>query len=771
MKLKMFLGFCLLFVFVAWNVNNVYAVAELVTITDPILEVALREALQIGGEFVAEAEGPPVVPAHVHPVGDGDLGDGPHAGGSWLPPIPQGSIDAAALALLGADPLNPVSLNISNLGITSLAGLEACTELIGLNASGNSISSLSYAKGTAPSVATSVLSGLTHATSINLSNNYKLATLGLSLTYDVSPNIKSVLAGLAACTALDLSNNKISSLTYAASSVTPLVLSSVLAGLDSSCLSLNLSNNLIVLLSYLGVAAPKASVFVALTGLQVLNLNNNLIASPTEVSYLGISTTLKELYVSNNRIAGVLPNIGSLVDLEKLQLNGNLITDFSKLDPAAFPNLVYLDVSGNTGPSISIKRINPAVGGSALTVEIDVASVPTLYGISFKLHFVSDKSVTASGGSIVGSVLGTPLLSSFNYPVAGVSGDIGIAISKQGVGAVIANGKLATVNLLLDSEATNLKLTFLDVNGVTLTGAPITICIPSLASSIVAGPSADYVNVSPGDTDNSGTVTTADLTGIANCYGYHDTAGAAAGARLTARQGDDKTPASSTYLTTWFPQVAPIGTAGALLWVTSLDAAVLATDEGTAPVIYSSTKAARADCNGDGIVDEKDVLVIALNFGKLPAGYVPPLAPSRQSGYSLPVLNELLDGVKSMPKSEAREKMITVLKDAIAQTQRAFVPKETVALQNYPNPFNPETWLPFQLVKDADVNVRIFDANGKIVRSLELGRKTAGSYLTKDLAAYWDGKATTGEQVSSGVYFYNIQAGNYSATRKMIILK
>jgi len=127
--------------------------------------------------------------------------------------------------------------------------------------------------------------------------------------------------------------------------------------------------------------------------------------------------------------------------------------------------------------------------------------------------------------------------------------------------------------------------------------------------------------------------------------------------------------------------------------------------------------------------------------------------------------------VKSMPKSEAREKMIAVLKDAIAQTQRAFVPKETVALQNYPNPFNPETWLPFQLVKDADVNVRIFDANGKMVRSLELGRKTAGSYLTKELAAYWDGKTMAGEQVSSGVYFYNIQAGNYSATRKMIVSK
>jgi Leucine-rich repeat (LRR) protein len=738
MKSKMVLGFCLLFVLVVWNVN-----AANVTIVDPKLEVALREALETadGGDPIA---------------------GGPH-GGSWLPPIAQGSIDSAALS----DSAFNIDLDISNLGITSLAGLEACTELTGLNASGNAITSLSYGTG---ADAKSVLGGLTNATSINLSNN-----LITSLTYaGVSPNVYSVLADLDACTELNLSNNKIVNLAYApdtTAAVAPAVLE-MASVLDDVvlCENLNLSNNLIVVLSYHDTDTatdPKLSVFDKLTVLDVLNLNNNLIASPTEFSYIGISTSLTELYVSNNKIAGVLPNITSLVDLVKLQLNGNLITDFSKLDPTKFPDLVYLDVSNNAGASIGIRRINPAVGGTTLTVEIDVASVPTLYGISFKLHFDSTANVTASSGSVVGSVLGTPLISQFTYPAAAAtSGDVGVSISKQGLSSVIANGKLATINLLLTAVADDVKLTFEDVNALTSTGASIAICIPPLASYVIAKSNADYVTVCPGDTDNTGTVTVADLTGIANCYGYHADTGLS-----TARLADDKTPAQSSYLTTWFPQVAPIGTAGAGLWVTSLDAAVGNADAGSAPVIYSSTKAARADCNGDGIVDEKDVLVVALNFGKLAAGYTPPTAPSRFTGYSLPVLNELLDSVKSMPKSEARQKMIAVLKDTITQTQRAFVPKENVILQNYPNPFNPETWLPFQLVKDANVSVRIFDANGKMVRSLELGRKTAGSYLSKDLAAYWDGKTMNGEQVSSGVYFYNIQAGDYSATRKMIVNK
>jgi Leucine-rich repeat (LRR) protein len=686
MKTKAFIGFCILFILVAWNVNAV-------AIPDQKLEIALRKALDTASVSC------------------------PEDSGSWLPPIQHGSIADTALSY----PLFNVSLDISKLGITKLDGLEFATNLTGLNASGNNISSLSY---TSSGIAKNVLGGLANATFVNLSNN------------------------------------KITSLLYTNSAT-------VLEKLNDTCTELDLSKNRIAKLSY---GSPKASVFKTLTALRILNLNNNMIASPTELSYIGLSTTLKELYLSYNRIAGALPNMSSLVLLEKLQLNGNLITNFSKLEPEAFTKLVYLDISNNAIPSISVKRINPVLSGGRLTVQFDVTSAMNLYGISFKLHFKSDANVTASGGSATGSVLGTILTSSFNYPGTVTEGDIGIAISKQGRTTVVtnsklanavANGKLATVNLKLNPAATFVKLTFADVYAVTNTGASITFAISPLAFWVIAAPITDFITVFPGDANNNGKVDAGDLITIASCFGYKGTI--TAGVYDTARPNDIKTPASSTYRTTWFPQIAPIGMNGFGLW----------RDANGVLLGSGSAVAARADCDGDGIVGERDALVVAMNLGKLTNNYTSPAAPLRQSGtvYSLHVLDELLDCVKSMPESEAREKMISVLKNAIEQTQKAFIPKETVVLQNYPNPFNPETWLPFQLVKDADVSVRIFDANGKMIRLLELGHKMAGSYLTKDLAAYWDGKTMAGEQVSSGVYFYNIQAGNYSATRKMVVNK
>ena len=97
--------------------------------------------------------------------------------------------------------------------------------------------------------------------------------------------------------------------------------------------------------------------------------------------------------------------------------------------------------------------------------------------------------------------------------------------------------------------------------------------------------------------------------------------------------------------------------------------------------------------------------------------------------------------------------------------------KQTRLLQNYPNPFNPETWIPYQLAMEADVTVVIYNSSGQLVRTLELGSQPPGLYLTQEKAAYWDGRSDTGEWVSSGTHFYHLQAGDYSAAKKMIILK
>ena len=97
--------------------------------------------------------------------------------------------------------------------------------------------------------------------------------------------------------------------------------------------------------------------------------------------------------------------------------------------------------------------------------------------------------------------------------------------------------------------------------------------------------------------------------------------------------------------------------------------------------------------------------------------------------------------------------------------------KRNALLQNFPNPFNPETWIPFRLADESDVTIQIYNSTGRLVRRLSPGVMPAGDYFSQSQAVYWNGRNQTGESVSSGVYLYTIQAGNFSATRKMLIRK
>ena len=99
------------------------------------------------------------------------------------------------------------------------------------------------------------------------------------------------------------------------------------------------------------------------------------------------------------------------------------------------------------------------------------------------------------------------------------------------------------------------------------------------------------------------------------------------------------------------------------------------------------------------------------------------------------------------------------------------LPKTTELLSNYPNPFNPETWIPYQLAKPAEVTLTIYDIHGRIVRTLRLGHQPAGFYQSRSKAAHWDGRNYLGEKVATGVYFYTLKAGDYMATRKLLIQK
>lgn len=106
-----------------------------------------------------------------------------------------------------------------------------------------------------------------------------------------------------------------------------------------------------------------------------------------------------------------------------------------------------------------------------------------------------------------------------------------------------------------------------------------------------------------------------------------------------------------------------------------------------------------------------------------------------------------------------------------APAASAVLPDTTALLPNYPNPFNPDTWIPYQLAKTAEVTVTIHAANGAVVRTLALGHQRAGRYENRSRAAYWDGRNAVGERVASGIYFYTLQTGDFAATRKMLIVK
>ena len=174
-----------------------------------------------------------------------------------------------------------------------------------------------------------------------------------------------------------------------------------------------------------------------------------------------------------------------------------------------------------------------------------------------------------------------------------------------------------------------------------------------------------------------------------------------------------------------------------------------------------------SDVNGDGVVNILDLVMVAGALGNATAAPTVryrdlEIAPAAAS------INEWLIEARALEGSdEVMKRGILRLENLLA----ALTPKETTLLPNYPNPFNPETWIPYQLARDAEVRVAIYDINGALMRILDLGRQPAGFYTDKGSAAYWDGRNHRGEAVASGIYFYALSAADFAVTRRMLIRK
>ncbi|MDE0483269.1 MAG: leucine-rich repeat domain-containing protein [Candidatus Poribacteria bacterium] len=177
----------------------------------------------------------------------------------------------------------------------------------------------------------------------------------------------------------------------------------------------------------------------------------------------------------------------------------------------------------------------------------------------------------------------------------------------------------------------------------------------------------------------------------------------------------------------------------------------------------------RTDVNRDGVINVQDLILVAQHFGE-----------STDSTAASPLL--AMDNKELMPimvqawidQAQAENDGSLAFRQGIENLERllaSLIPEKTALLTNYPNPFNPETWIPYHLAKPADVTLKIYAANGAVVRTLALGHQSAGIYQSRNRAAHWDGRNSVGESVASGIYFYMLTAGDFTATRKMLILK
>ena len=172
------------------------------------------------------------------------------------------------------------------------------------------------------------------------------------------------------------------------------------------------------------------------------------------------------------------------------------------------------------------------------------------------------------------------------------------------------------------------------------------------------------------------------------------------------------------------------------------------------------------DVNGDGVVNIQDLILVAGALDQAPA------APALHSAALATVTAADIRGW--LTQAQGLDITDPKLQNGIRfleQLLLVLVPKETALLPNYPNPFNPETWIPYRLAEDAFVALTIYDPRGRIVRRLNVGYQTASVYESRSKAIYWDGRNEVGDRVASGIYFYTLTAGDYSATRKMLILK
>jgi Leucine-rich repeat (LRR) protein len=627
------------------------------------------------------------------------------------------------------------TLDVESYGIKDLTGLEHATQLRELRLERNEIRDITP------------LAELTNLTTLYLSyNNIVNITALAELTNltnlrlwsnpirDVSPLAE--LAGSLESLTLGSNNiHDVSLLAELAGSLESLTLGSnnihdvsLLAELAGSLESLSLGSDNIHDISPLAELAESLE-SLTLTGNNIRDITP--LAELTNLTYLLLGheirditplaglTNLRRLNLGDNQIRDVTP-LAELTNLTHLDLAENQIRDVTPL-----ANLTYLEeleLWGNpitdTSPLSRLLDENPV-----LDIDIEVvrvAEVPTVTKAS------TDTTVSILPSPVASPTIGQQL--EFSLNIAG-----GKAVA--GYQAVV---RFDTTALRYVSSA----------NGDFLPAGAFFVQ-PKVAGNLVKLNAASLASESDGD-GTLATLTFEVLAVKASTLVLSDVL-------LSNKAGASAIPkVENAQITESTGLQGDVNSDGI---VNIQDLVLVASSLGTAG---QNT----ADVNGDGLVNIQDLVLVAGALGTSAA------APSLNAH----VLSTLPAADVQQWLSQAQQRRLTDVTSLrgiqfLEQLLVALTPKKTSLLANYPNPFNPETWIPYQLSKDAEVTLTIYAIDGRVVRRLSLGHQPAGLYKNRSHAAYWDGRNALGEPVASGVYFYTFTAGDFSATRKMLIRK
>lgn len=174
--------------------------------------------------------------------------------------------------------------------------------------------------------------------------------------------------------------------------------------------------------------------------------------------------------------------------------------------------------------------------------------------------------------------------------------------------------------------------------------------------------------------------------------------------------------------------------------------------------IWSPFEACFADCNGDGKVDEKDVEAIVTNWNATKQNGIP------ENVDKVAASRVILEFIQKQPTSAMTSAMEIFVVDLMKNSLGIQFSYEIE--QNFPNPFNPRTEIKFFLPTEEKVNLKVYNAKGQLVKNIFSGVGKVGNNFV-----VWDGTDKNEKIVSSGIYFYRIEAGSFNKVKKMTLIK